>query len=145
MRTMSKKRVVKTSKKARNEKFGKLIINESKISEILKENLDDVSKWIALTEKGIVLMRKSLDDFYQACLYVIGKAYSKVAGCIEDDSITEEELQYVLTRPNSAKEIISKMLGDAFIVYAGDDKYVLNYLKLREILEAVEEAAEMSP
>ncbi|MEM0090701.1 MAG: hypothetical protein QXF84_05075, partial [Nitrososphaerota archaeon] len=89
MRTMSKKRVVKTSKKVRNEKFGKLIINESKISEILKENLDDVSKWIALTEKGIVLMRKSLDDFYQACLYVIGKAYSKVAGCIEDDSITE--------------------------------------------------------
>lgn len=45
-----KKRVVKTSKKVRNEKFGKLIINKSKISEVLKENLDDASKWITLTE-----------------------------------------------------------------------------------------------
>lgn len=145
MKIEMKKRAVKTGKKVRNEEFSKLIINESKISEILKENLDDVSKWIALTEKGIVLMRKSFDDFYQACLYVIGKAYSKAAGCIEDDSITEEELRHVLTNPNLVDEIISRMLGEAFIVYIGDSKYVLNYLKLREILEAVEEAAEIYP
>lgn len=37
------------------------------------------------------------------------------------------------------------MLGDAFIVYVSDSKYVLDYLRLREILETVEEAAEMFP
>lgn len=135
MSVMKKKH--NATKRAKHSLFTNLIIDESNI---LLENLQEARKWIALTKSGAPLMRKSLDDFYQACLYFIAKAYGKAAGCIKDDRVSRNELSNTLSR-SSEDEIIRRLLAEGFIVYTGDEKYVVNYLRMKELFEAVNEAA----
>ena len=133
-------RLPRRARKRVKEPFKEMLIDEV---EILRENLNDAMKWISLTKSGVILMKYLLDDFYQACLYFIGKAYARASGLTPDDSVSLEELDRVL-RQSGAEQIIHRLLGEGFIVYRGNDRYVINYLRLKEVLEAIEEYARYS-
>ena len=90
---MKKKRNQRLSK---NEASKLIVINKA---EILRENLHEISKWIAFTTDGIPLIRLILDDFYRACLYFIAKACgSRLLNFFNSDRVSIDELERMLSR-----------------------------------------------
>ena len=127
---------MKSSKKG--DLYSKLFVMSEK--KLLKKHLVEAARWIAITKEGVVLIKvkRDIDDFYRVCLYLLGKAISKVLGIVDNESISFDDVSNISIKEDP-KLVIVKLLSDNFAVYVGNNRYVINYLNLDAIFEEVRE------
>ena len=111
---------MKSSKKG--DLYSKLFIMSEK--KLLKKHLVEAARWIAITKEGVVLIKvkRDIDDFHRVCLYLLGKAISKVLGIVDNESISFDDVSNISIKEDP-KLVIVKLLSDNFAVYVGNNIY----------------------